>query len=110
MFPIPWNFPFRKKDGSLGKIEDLGGSYTLPTASTETKGGVKIGSGLTMTGEVLSADAQLPVYTVAEAGKVLMVGEEGTLVWAEVTGSSNFGRCSLEGVTVSPTINAGEGV
>lgn len=31
-----------------------GGSYTLPTASADTKGGVKIGSGLTMTGEVLS--------------------------------------------------------
>ena len=31
-----------------------GGSYTLPTASASTKGGVKIGSGLTMTGEVLS--------------------------------------------------------
>lgn len=32
-----------------------GGSYELPTASADTKGGVKIGSGLTMTGEVLSA-------------------------------------------------------
>ena len=32
-----------------------GGSYTLPTASASTKGGVKIGSGLSMDGEVLSA-------------------------------------------------------
>lgn len=31
-----------------------GSAYTLPTASASTKGGVKIGSGLTMTGEVLS--------------------------------------------------------
>lgn len=31
-------------------------TYTLPTASATVKGGVKIGSGLTMTGEVLSAD------------------------------------------------------
>lgn len=29
-------------------------AYTLPTASNSTKGGVKIGSGLTMSGEVLS--------------------------------------------------------
>ena len=32
-----------------------GGSYELPTASATVKGGVKIGSGLQMTGEVLSA-------------------------------------------------------
>ena len=92
MFPIPWNFPFRKKDGSLGKIEDLGGTYTLPTASSETKGGVKIGSGLTMTGEVLSTDAQLPSYSIAEAGKVLGVDENGDLAWVTVQGGGGFGR------------------
>ena len=59
MFPLRWNFPFRKKDGSMVNLEDAmsgggGGGYTLPTASAEIKGGVKIGSGLTMTGEVLS--------------------------------------------------------
>ena len=32
-------------------------NYSLPTASGSTKGGVKIGDGLTMTGEVLSVDA-----------------------------------------------------
>lgn len=85
MFPIPWNFPFRKKDGSLGKIEDLGSSYSLPTASTETKGGVKIGSGLTMTGEVLSADEQLPAYTSAEEGKALTVDDQGALEWGEIS-------------------------
>ena len=59
MFPIPWNFPFRKKDGSLGTMEDLGGQYTLPTASADIKGGVKIGSGLTMDGEVLKVDGSI---------------------------------------------------
>jgi hypothetical protein len=39
-----------------------GSSYALPTASSGTKGGVKIGSGLEMTGEVLSATASTP-YT-----------------------------------------------
>lgn len=92
MFPIPWNFPFRKKDGSLGKIEDLGGSYTLPTASADTKGGVKIGSGLTMEGEVLNADPQVPEYTIAEAGKVLGVDETGNLAWVTVQGGGGFAR------------------
>ncbi len=58
MFPIPFNFPFRKKNGDMTTIGDAISSgstpYTLPTASAETKGGVKIGSGLTMTGDVLS--------------------------------------------------------
>ena len=58
MFPISWSTIFRKKDGSLVNMEDAlsggGGGYTLPTASAETKGGVKIGTGLTMDGEVLS--------------------------------------------------------
>ena len=85
MFPLPFNFPFRKKDGTLTTLDDAissgGGSYTLPTASANTKGGVKIGSRLTMTGEVLSADAQVPAYTSAEAGKVLTVDENGDLEW-----------------------------
>ena len=42
-----------KKAGESGGSG--GGSYTLPTASASTKGGVKIGSGLSMDGEVLSA-------------------------------------------------------
>ena len=33
-----------------------GGDYTLPTASASTLGGVKVGSGLTITDGVLSAD------------------------------------------------------
>ena len=119
MFPIPWNFPFRKKDGSLGKIEDLGGSYILPTASADTKGGVKIGSGLTMTGEVLSADgiptasaetkggvkigsgltmteevlsadAQVPAHTSAEEGKVLSVDNDGLLEWKSLSAGAKI--------------------
>lgn len=73
MFPIPWNFPFRKKDGSLGKMEDLGGSYTLPTASNNTKGGVKVGSGLTMQGEVLNNANPTP-YTLPVATNEILGG------------------------------------
>ena len=61
MFPIPWNFPIIKKNGqrsTIGsEIDSASATYTLPTASASVKGGVKIGSGLQMTGEVLSADS-----------------------------------------------------
>ena len=106
MFPIRWNKAFRKKDGTIStigaEIEEGGGGdpYTLPTASAETKGGIKIGSGLTMTGEVLSADAQLPAYTSAESGKVLGVDSEGHLAWISISASSNFSRFR----TTSPEI------
>ncbi len=69
MFPIPFNFPFIKKNGQRTTIGDAidaaggGSQYILPTASADTKGGVKIGSGLTMTGEVLNADGGgVPYY------------------------------------------------
>lgn len=69
MFPIPFNFPFRKKDGSiisLSKAIEDGGSYTLPTASADTKGGVKVGAGLTMDGETLKNSNPTP-YTLPTA-------------------------------------------
>lgn len=71
MFPLPFDFPFRKKDGSLSTLGDeMGGeSYTLPTASANTKGGVKIGDGLTMDGEVLKNTNPTPPtpYTLPTA-------------------------------------------
>lgn len=77
MFPIRWNFPFRKKDGGLStigaEIESAGGSYTLPTASAETKGGVKIGSGLAMEGEVLNNSNPTP-YSLPTASAETLGG------------------------------------
>lgn len=99
MFPIPFNFPFINKDGSRTTIGEAigngggGGSYTLPTASGSTKGGVKIGSGLKMTGEVLSVD-ELPAFTSADAGKVLAINAEGALEWATVSGANSFAIAS----------------
>lgn len=55
-FPLNSNETYIKDTGersTLGK-ELTSSTYTLPTASSEVKGGVKIGTGLTMTGEVLS--------------------------------------------------------
>lgn len=94
MFPLRWDFPFRKKDGSLSTISDEiegggGGGYTLPTASPSTKGGIKVGENLTMTGEFLDADEQLPTYTSAEEGKVLSVDAEGELEWTTPGGGSS---------------------
>lgn len=64
MFPLNWNIPFIKKNGvrsTLGK-ELAASTYTLPTASAGVKGGVKIGNGLTMTGEVLSVTGGSALY------------------------------------------------
>ena len=77
MFPIRWNFPFRKKDGSISTIGAEiesgggGGGYTLPTASAETKGGVKIGDGLSMNGEVLNNSNPTPYNLPAATSEVL---------------------------------------
>lgn len=89
MFALPWNFPFRKKDGSMTTLDDVissgGSSYTLPTASAETKGGVKIGNGLTMEGEVLNATPyNLPKATAEILGGIMVgsglsVDENGVL-------------------------------
>ena len=82
MFPLTSNEAYIKPTGERSTLgAELGGNaYTLPTAGANTKGGVKIGSGLKMTGEVLSAD-QVPAHTVAEAGKVLTVADDGSLEW-----------------------------
>lgn len=116
MFPIRWNFPFRKKDGSIVNIEDAmsegGGGYTLPTASANTKGGIKVGLGLKMVGEKLNLDAEpeLPEYGIADAGKVLGVDETGELAWITVSGGSTFVRAKTiaNGINVSTSAKEGE--
>lgn len=54
------------------EVEGLGGGsgegYTLPVASTDTLGGVKIGDGLTITEGVLSVDGITPAETQAALG------------------------------------------
>ena len=47
--------------------ESGGDSYTLPTASADTLGGVKVGSGLTITDGVLSADGVTPAAYQADS-------------------------------------------
>ena len=44
-----------------------GGGYTLPTASADTLGGVKVGAGLTITDGVLSANGVTPAAAQADS-------------------------------------------
>lgn len=81
MFPIPWNRVFRKKDGTLVNMEDIGGG-----------------------------NSDLPEYSSEDAGKVLGVTEEGTLAWITVSGGVNFGKTQWKGTTVVPDISAKGGV
>ena len=55
MFPIPWNFPFRKKNGDVTTIGEV------------------VGGG----------GSDIPSHTTADAGKVLTVGDDGSLEWNE---------------------------
>ena len=76
MFPIPWNFPFRKKNGDVTTISDV------------------IGGG---------GGSELPAHTVADAGKVLMVDSANKLVWGTVSSGGN--RYSAPKSNVSVDIN-----
>lgn len=83
-------------------ISSGGGSYELPTASASTKGGVKIGNGLTMTGETLSANSQLPAHSSELAGKVLTVGDDGSLEWDENGGGvGTISRADWDALTTA---------
>ena len=61
---VTWTY-----DGTTWKADGVTSTYSLPTAAANVKGGVKVGSGLTMTSETLSADAS--AITVQEEGSSL---------------------------------------
>ena len=69
MRPIPWNKAFRKRDGSLVNMEDIGGG---------------------------GGSSELPEYSEADAGKVLGVDDEGNLAWVTVSGGNQFSFASAE--------------
>lgn len=91
MFPLPWNFPFRKKDGTIVNVVDAMG------------GGGGGGS-------------NLPDYDSSDAGKVLGVDENGDLEWSEAVGNlaSDFRTLSRNvddlGLTVSGLDNSVDAV
>lgn len=73
MFALPFNFPFRKNDGSLSTIGAEisgggGGGYELPTATASRLGGIKVGSNLSVAEDgTLSAPAPTPAYELPTA-------------------------------------------
>ncbi len=74
MFPIPWNRAFRKKDGTLVNMEDMGG------------GG-----------------SDLPEHTAEDAGKVLSVDDNNALQWKPVCRNLTPGYSGLSYPYVSNT-------
>ena len=86
-----------KWDGTTWLAQGVTSNYTLPTAAANTKGGVKIGSGLTMTGETLSADAS--AITVQEEGSSLSTAATTlNFVGSNVTAS---GTGAVKTITIS---------
>lgn len=80
MFALPFNFPFRKNDGSLSTIGAEisgggGGGYVLPPATADTLGGVKVGSNLTVGDDgTLSAPTPTPPYILPSASTDVLGG------------------------------------
>ena len=84
-------------DGTTWKADGVTSSYVLPTAAANTKGGVKIGSGLTMTNETLSADAS--AITVQDEGTSLNIAATTlNFVGSNVTAS---GTGAVKTITIS---------
>ena len=76
--------------------EGGGGSYVLPVASSDTLGGVKIGSGLTMSGDTLSANPG--GYTLPTASENVLGGVK---IGSGITIDEN-GVISVSGGTDGP--------
>ena len=113
--PLNNNDPYIKSTGERSTLgAELaagggGGSYTLPTASAETKGGVKIGEGLTMTGEVLSNDNPTPYSLPTASAETLggvKVGSGLSIDDGVLSASGGGGSVAYRAGTVSQ-FNAG---
>lgn len=98
--------PFKVAAGGGGSSGG-GSSYVLPTASASLKGGVKIGAGLTMTGEVLSADKQV-VDWVADTSYVVgdLVIYNGAIYQAKKahTSGATFNESDWASISSSGTV------
>lgn len=83
MFPIPWNFPFRKKNGNLVNIGDAIDEGTeLPEHGEGDAGKVL---SVDENGDLEWADAptEIPDFDSSDEGKVLSVDENGDLEWSD---------------------------
>ena len=70
----------------LAGIATGANKYTLPTASSSTKGGVKVGSGLSMSGEVLSVKpVEYSVLVDANNKDVVKLQSDAPTIFKEIT-------------------------
>jgi len=92
-------------DGTTWKATGVTSSYTLPTAAANVKGGIKIGNGLTMTGETLAADAS--AITVQEEGSSLATAATTlnfTGAGATASGTGAVKTINIPGATSGVTV------
>lgn len=83
MFPIPWNFPFRKKNGNLVNIGDaIDDGTELPEHGTSEAGKVL---SVDASGDLEWSDAptEIPDFDSSDAGKILSVDTNGDLEWSD---------------------------
>lgn len=79
----------------LDGIAENANNYTLPTASSDTKGGIKVGTTLSISGEVLDLKSGFPkgTYTKVqiddygriESGSTLSASDIPSLPWSKIT-------------------------
>jgi len=99
----------KKEDGTVLAIT-LGGSYTLPTATSSVLGGIKVGSGLTITNGVLAATGggsggSANIVEATTAAGFPATGSAGTLYHA--TDSSRIYFWDSSGVYVEAGTSGG---
>lgn len=87
----------------LAGIEDGANNYTLPTMGASTKGGAKLGAGLSVTNDVLSVDVPSIITAVIESTTSLTTSYEkisltaGTTVGSDLSMSNGGIKCARAG-------------
>ena len=74
----------------LDGIEENANNYSLPTASETVKGGIKVGSGLTMEGETLNADVQTKTHWVN-----MVIDWGGSTIEPGIKGDLTLPACTI---------------
>ena len=112
-----WDDIKTKKINGQTPAEFVSSNYTLPTASADTQGCIKVGDGLNVEDGVLSAPGALPVIVEGDAGKVVKVkadesGHEHGEIPAATTSAAGLMAASdkikLDGVPVPATGDEGK--
>lgn len=97
MFPMTWNFPFRKKNGDVVNIEDAmegGEPYVLPTATSNRLGGVKIGTGISVNDDgTISASGGLKIHVHSFPDQGIVAG--GGQLTITVPGDYDLTNCKM---------------